>query len=109
MFLGLLEANTSLSSKDKSPTFRGVQARRATSPSSALFFKAQLLRFCWPVTFGDGEIFDVDVKDVAASAPQRPRRKSQQSGGSERSDTRAVQQPAPEAPSQEVTSCCRQS
>ena len=68
------------------------------------------------MTFGsDAEIFDVDVKDIvsSSSAPDvqfaRRRRKSQQSAGSDRSDTRAVQQPAPEAPSQEVTSCCRQS
>ncbi|CAK9028615.1 Uncharacterized protein YqkD [Durusdinium trenchii] len=75
--------------------------------------------FCWPVTLGDAEIFDIDLKDMmgGSSAPEvrtstgqgrRRRKPSQLSSGSDR-ETRAVQNPPPEPPSHEVTSCCRQS
>jgi len=85
-------------------------------------FKKDL--FMWTVTLGgDATTFDVALKDllgrnssaqevqISSTGQGRRRRKpSQLSSGSDRSETRAVQSPAPDPqPSGDSTSCCRQS
>mmetsp|Transcript_13030 Transcript_13030/g.31066 ORF Transcript_13030/g.31066 Transcript_13030/m.31066 type:complete len:571 (+) Transcript_13030:55-1767(+) len=84
--------------------------------------------FFWPVTCGgNAELFDIDLKDPVgrtsstrdvqtansgASAGQErrfSRRSRRPSQSSTEAESRTVQSPQPEGPTQEVTSCCRQS
>lgn len=82
--------------------------------------------FCWPMTAGQAELYDLDLKDpvnhtssareAANSGPPQSgqerrlgRRSRRPSQSSTEPDTRGVPSPPPDPPTQEVTSCCRQS